>query len=62
MKDGKPWVGDQVRDEATGRKAIVTDVREGSVYILRPVAGGGAFWEAEDPGRLTVTEPSGGGF
>lgn len=61
MKDGKPWVGDQVRDEATGRKAIVTDVRKGSTYIPRPVAGGGAFWEAEGPDRLTVTEPSEGG-
>ncbi|MFJ4869603.1 hypothetical protein [Streptomyces sp. NPDC088757] len=55
-------MGDQVHDEATGRKAIVTDVRKGSVYILRPVAGGGAFWEIEDPGRLTVTKPSGGGL
>ncbi|MFD5103966.1 hypothetical protein [Streptomyces cinereoruber] len=54
-------MGDQVRDEATGRKAIVTDIRKGSIYILRPVAGGGAFWEAEDPDRLIVTEPSGGG-
>ncbi|MFD3948023.1 hypothetical protein [Streptomyces sp. NPDC058579] len=61
MKDGKPWVGDQVRDEATNRKAIVTDVRAGSFYVLRPIAGGGAFWEVEDPKRLTVIEPAGGG-
>ncbi len=43
MKDGKPWVGDRVRDEATGRKAVVTDVRKGSIHVLRPVTGGGAF-------------------
>ena len=29
MKDGKAWVGDQVRDEAAERDAIVTDVRGG---------------------------------
>ncbi|MGA5649366.1 hypothetical protein [Streptomyces seoulensis] len=54
MKDGKPWVGDAVRDGATGRKAIVTDVQRGSRYILRPHAGGGPTWVAEDPETLTV--------
>ncbi|MFE2011335.1 hypothetical protein [Streptomyces sp. NPDC059491] len=61
MKDGKPWVGDQVRDEATNRKAIVTDVRAGSFYVLRPVTGGGDTWEVEDPEKLTIIEPAGGG-
>ncbi|MFJ4004363.1 hypothetical protein ACIPWL_13025 [Streptomyces sp. NPDC090023] len=58
MKDGKPWVGDAVRDGATGRKAIVTDVQHGSRYILRPHAGGGPTWVAEDPERLTVITSS----
>ncbi|MFI8346427.1 hypothetical protein [Streptomyces sp. NPDC085596] len=54
MKDGKPWVGDAVRDGATGRKAIVTDVQGGERYILRPHAGGGPTWVAEDPEGLTM--------
>ncbi|MFF5763479.1 hypothetical protein ACFY8F_13230 [Streptomyces tanashiensis] len=60
MKDGKPWVGDEVRDEATNRKAIVTDVRGDSVYVLRHIWGGGDTWEAEDPDKLTVTKPAEG--
>lgn len=61
MKDGKPWVGDEVRDEVTGRKAIVTGVRRGSVYVLPHVWGGGDTWEAENPEKLTVTGPASGG-
>ncbi|MFK4110495.1 hypothetical protein [Streptomyces sp. NPDC002176] len=57
MKDGKPWVGDEVRDGATGRRAIVTDVRRNQAYILRPRAGGGPNWVAEDPEGLTVITP-----
>lgn len=52
MRNGKPWVGDEVYDGATGRKAIVTDVQGGSQYILRPHTGGGPHWVAEDPERL----------
>ncbi|MFJ1600212.1 hypothetical protein [Streptomyces sp. NPDC088261] len=57
MKDGKAWVGDQVHDGATDRKAIVTDVQQGTTYILRPIWGGGGNWVAEDAEKLTVTEP-----
>lgn len=59
MKDGKPWIGDQVHDGAADRKAIVTDVRHGTAYVLRPIWGGGDTWEAEDPEKLTVTAPAG---
>lgn len=57
MKDGNPWVGDQVRDEVTGRDAIVTDVRRNTLYVLRPVWGGYDLWTARDPTKLTVIEP-----
>lgn len=57
MTDRKPWVGDQVYDEVTDRPAIVTDVRRGSRYILRPVLGGGRPWVAEDPKKLLLMEP-----
>lgn len=50
MTEAKPWVGDHVRDEASGRLAVVTDVRRGG-YVLRPVQGPGE-WIAEDPARL----------
>ncbi|MEU3183303.1 hypothetical protein ABZ707_03690 [Streptomyces sp. NPDC006923] len=60
MKDGKAWVGDQVHDGATDRKAIVTDVQGGSRFILRPIWGMGENWVAEDPEKLTVTGPAQG--
>lgn len=56
MKDGKVWVGDRVRDEDTGRYAVVSDVRGGRTYILRALGGGGE-WISESPERLTVTVP-----
>ncbi|MEU9744304.1 hypothetical protein [Streptomyces niveus] len=40
MTEAKPWVGDHVRDEVSGRLAILTDVRRGD-YVLRPVQGPG---------------------
>ncbi|MEU5428362.1 hypothetical protein AB0H73_22620 [Streptomyces olivoreticuli] len=49
----RPWVGDEVRDERTGRAAIITDVRRKKLYVLRPVAGTGE-WTAEDPEQLTL--------
>ncbi len=55
MKNGAPWVGDQVRDEVTGRSAIVTDVRSGR-YVLRALHGV-RQWTALDAARLTVTVP-----
>lgn len=57
MKNGQAWVGDTVHDACTGRSAIVTDVRKGSEFILRPVWGDGPHWTAEDPRKLTVVEP-----
>ncbi|WP_037803058.1 hypothetical protein [Streptomyces sp. NRRL F-5135] len=55
MKNGAPWVGDQVRDEATGRTAIITDVQSGR-YVLRALHGV-CQWTALEAARLTVTEP-----
>ncbi|MFJ2649107.1 hypothetical protein ACIO1C_20520 [Streptomyces sp. NPDC087420] len=57
MKDGRAWVGDQVYDGTTDRKAIVTDVQQGTTYVLGPILGGGENWVAEDAEKLTVTEP-----
>ncbi|MFD8472066.1 hypothetical protein ACFV2E_08415 [Streptomyces globisporus] len=57
MRNGSAWVGDTVHDACTGRSAIVTDVRKGSEFILRPVAGGGPHWTAEYPQKLTMIEP-----
>ncbi|MCZ1010868.1 hypothetical protein [Streptomyces lydicus] len=51
----KPWVGDLVRDEGTGRAGVVSDVRDG-VYVLRPENGPG-HWLCDVPGRLTVIVP-----
>ena len=51
----KPWVGDQVRDEAAERDAIITDV-DGGTYLLRALRGRGE-WTAESHDHLTVTVP-----
>lgn len=56
MTHAKPWVGDHVRDEVSGRPAIITDVRRGD-YVLRPVQGPGE-WIAEDPARLRLIAPA----
>ncbi|MFF1422410.1 hypothetical protein [Streptomyces sp. NPDC058280] len=56
MKNGKAWVGDQIRDEDSEREGIVTDVRRGTIYILRPLYGPGQ-WENRNVDRLTVTVP-----
>ncbi|WP_031521287.1 hypothetical protein [Streptomyces sp. NRRL F-5123] len=55
-RNGKPWVGDQVIDNATGREAVVTDVRQG-VYVLRPLRGPVTTWSADSDERLTLTAP-----
>lgn len=49
-------MGDHVRDEVSGRLAVITDVRRGD-YILRPVQGPGE-WIAEDPARLRFIAPA----
>ncbi|MFE7659564.1 hypothetical protein [Streptomyces celluloflavus] len=55
MNAGRPWVGDLVEDDQ-GRRAIVTDVKEaGTVWVLRPVAGGfTAQWQTTHPDSLEV--------
>lgn len=50
------WVGDLIHDKDADRRGIVTDVRGGTVWVLRPEAGPG-LWTSEHPGRLTVLEP-----
>ncbi|MCK8679498.1 hypothetical protein [Streptomyces lichenis] len=48
-----PWVGDLVHDRDAGRDGIVTDVRGGSVWVLRPELGPGT-WTSERPERLEL--------
>ncbi|MFC9431087.1 hypothetical protein [Streptomyces sp. NPDC056987] len=55
MKDGKPWVGDEVHDAGTGRNGVLTDVRSG-IYVLRPLHGG-PEWTSETDAELTVVVP-----
>ncbi|MCX5399956.1 hypothetical protein OHA55_23695 [Streptomyces sp. NBC_00102] len=49
-------MGDQVHDEESGRDAIVTDVRGGSIYVLR-AAHGPDLWKRRNGHRLTVVVP-----
>ncbi|WP_406206109.1 hypothetical protein [Streptomyces decoyicus] len=53
---GNPWVGDLIHDEDAGRRGVVTDVRDGSLWVLRPECGPGQ-WTSEHPERLTVVTP-----
>jgi hypothetical protein len=48
----RPWVGDLVRDPVAARVATISDVRDGTVYLLR--APGRGEWEAEAPDRLEL--------
>jgi hypothetical protein len=57
MSEGKPWVGDLIHDEDADRNGIVTDVRGGALWVLRPEHGGGGEWTSEHPDRLTVVVP-----
>lgn len=52
----KPWVGDLIHDEIAGRRGVVTDVRGGAVWVLRPESGPGR-WTSRQPERLTVVTP-----
>ncbi|MFI8504948.1 hypothetical protein ACIGFK_41550 [Streptomyces sp. NPDC085524] len=57
MSGRRAWVGDHVED-GNGYGAIVTDVRGGTTWVLRPVYGGTAHqWEVDDPDTLTVIRP-----
>ncbi|MFF3765292.1 hypothetical protein ACFYYR_14560 [Streptomyces sp. NPDC001922] len=51
-----PWVGDPVQDEDADRCGVVTDVRGGALWVLRPEHGAGQ-WTSEHPERLTVVTP-----
>ncbi|MEU9120179.1 hypothetical protein AB0C96_10005 [Streptomyces sp. NPDC048506] len=46
----RPQVGDEV-EYAVGRRAIVTDIRNGTPYLRRA---GRREWPAEDPDALRV--------
>ncbi|MEF3117865.1 hypothetical protein [Streptomyces chrestomyceticus] len=48
-----PWMGDLVHDEDTRRRGIVTDVRGGTVWVLRPEWGQGQ-WASRRPDCLTL--------
>ncbi|MER7664522.1 MULTISPECIES: hypothetical protein [unclassified Streptomyces] len=50
-----PWVGDLIHDEDADRRAIVTDVSGGTLWVLRPEYGVG-LWTSEHPERLTLLE------
>ncbi|WP_405459666.1 hypothetical protein OG786_20855 [Streptomyces sp. NBC_00101] len=56
MRNGKPWVGDQVRDEEAGRDGVITDVQGGTVYVLRALRGPDQ-WKSRRGDRLTVVVP-----
>jgi hypothetical protein len=51
-----PWVGDLVHDEDAGRRGVVTDVKRGTVWVLRPEYGS-EQWVSERPERLTIVMP-----
>lgn len=50
-----PWVGDEVHDQDTDCRAIVTDVCDGT-YILRS-PNSPAQWTSDRPERLSLTVP-----
>ncbi|MCZ4117915.1 hypothetical protein [Streptomyces sp. H39-S7] len=50
-------VGDLVEDQQ-GRRAIVTDIKKGKTWVLRPPSGSTtAQWESDDPDSLRILEP-----
>jgi hypothetical protein len=49
-------VGDLVED-GEGHQAIVTDIKHGETWVLRPPSGGTTTqWETDDPSSLHVLE------
>ncbi|MFF8565923.1 hypothetical protein ACF06N_13295 [Streptomyces albidoflavus] len=56
MSGRTPWVGDLVHDEDADRRGIVTDVRGGTVWVVRPEYGA-ERWTSERPERLTLLTP-----
>ncbi|MEV5352086.1 hypothetical protein RKD24_003514 [Streptomyces calvus] len=56
MTRARAEVGDLVED-ASGRHAIVTDIRQGTDWVLRPESGSPTTeWETDEPGTLDVIE------
>ncbi|MGC5565354.1 hypothetical protein ACPYPG_21300 [Streptomyces sp. FR-108] len=53
MKDGKPWIGDEVFDEDAKRIGIITDFNAG-MYVMHPTCGPSTEWTNPDGDRLTV--------
>ncbi|MBV2357946.1 hypothetical protein KUM39_26930 [Streptomyces sp. J2-1] len=53
MSERRPWVGDLIHDVDADRRGIVTDVRDGALWVLRAESGPGQ-WTSEVPERLTV--------
>ena len=52
----RPWVGDLIHDEIADRRGVVTDVRGGAVWVLRPESGPGQ-WTSRQPECLTMVTP-----
>jgi hypothetical protein len=52
-----PWVGDQVYDADADKEGVITDVRDGTTYVLRHLHGGGRTWTVPSAETLTVTVP-----
>ncbi|CAM5736255.1 hypothetical protein [Streptomyces hirsutus] len=52
-----PWVGDLIHDKDADRRGIVTDVRGGSLWGLRPELGPGKPWTSDRPERLGLVTP-----
>lgn len=56
MTRARAEVGDLVED-ADGRHVIVTDIKRGPVWVLRPATGHSTTqWETDDPDTLHVVE------
>ncbi len=56
MTRARAEVGDLVED-ANGRHAIVTDIRQGIDWVLRPVSGSPTTqWETDEPDTLHIIE------
>jgi len=57
-REGRPWIGDQVRDTRTNRVGVVTDVQDGT-YVLRPQRRGRTHGHTDDingnPGASIAT-------
>ncbi|MEV6940774.1 hypothetical protein AB0N07_01875 [Streptomyces sp. NPDC051172] len=56
MTGARAEVGDLVED-SQGRHAIVTDIKQGKIWVLRPPTGGTTTqWETDAPASLHVLE------